>query len=193
MNATVTGPQHGQVKVFCPEKLLEQVVTHVLENIDKHKVKDTACRLHVEYRQPDQGAMRIVVRNSGTVACTQPGRGLEALNDKLRPFGGSLRGQELTEGRVDVRRGGQAAIVAWRISVPRIRALMVNDDPRLLNSTQTRIGREISSEVDWKSATDVDEGRRLIASSVPPLFDLVIADLMFPREDFPDQQTAGSI
>ena len=97
MNATVTGPQHGQVKVFCPEKLLEQVVTHVLENIDKHKVKDTACRLHVEYRQPDQGAMRIVVRNSGTVACTQPGRGLEALNDKLRPFGGSLRGQELTE------------------------------------------------------------------------------------------------
>ena len=41
--------------------------------------------------------MRIVVRNSGTVACTPPGRGLEALNDKLRPFGGSLRGQELTE------------------------------------------------------------------------------------------------
>ena len=70
--------------------------------------------------------------------------------------------------------------------MPRIRALMVDDDPRLLNSTQTRIGREIGWEVDWKSATDVDEGRRLIASSVPP-FDLVIADLMFPREDFPDQ------
>jgi hypothetical protein len=41
--------------------------------------------------------MLIVVRNSGTVGCTPHGHGLEALNDKLRPCGGSLRGQELTE------------------------------------------------------------------------------------------------
>jgi CheY-like chemotaxis protein len=68
----------------------------------------------------------------------------------------------------------------------RIRALVVDDDPRLVDSMKTRIGREIGWDVAWESATDVDEGRRLIKSSVAP-FDLVIADLMFPREDFPDQ------
>jgi CheY-like chemotaxis protein len=70
--------------------------------------------------------------------------------------------------------------------VARIRALMVDDDKRMLNSTQARIAREIGWEIDWKTTTDVDEAHRLITSSVPP-FDLVIADLMFPREDFPGQ------
>jgi adenine/guanine phosphoribosyltransferase-like PRPP-binding protein len=96
-NATESGIEHGQVKVFCPEKLLEQVVTHLLENIEKHQVEGAIRRLHIEHVQPDQDAMRIVVHNSGTVACKQPGHGLEALNDKLRPFGGSLRGQESGE------------------------------------------------------------------------------------------------
>lgn len=68
----------------------------------------------------------------------------------------------------------------------RIRALVVDDDPRLVDSMRIRIGREIGWEVDWKTANDVDEGRRLMESSSAP-FDLVIADLMFPREDFPDQ------
>jgi hypothetical protein len=72
------------------------------------------------------------------------------------------------------------------MSVARIRALMVDDDARMLDSTQARIRREIAWEIDWKTTTDVDEGRRLITSSVPP-FDLVIADLMFPREDYPGQ------
>ena len=67
----------------------------------------------------------------------------------------------------------------------RIRALMVDDDERLLDRTQARIDREIRWEIDWEIATDVEEGRRLITSSAP--FDLVIADLMFPREDFPGQ------
>jgi CheY-like chemotaxis protein len=74
--------------------------------------------------------------------------------------------------------------------VPLIRALVVDDEPRLLESMKTRIGREISWEVDWETATNVDEGCRLIASSVLP-FDLVIADLMFPREDFPDHEPSG--
>ncbi len=94
VNATETGTEYGQVKAFCPEKLLEQVVSHLLENIEKHRVVDAIRRVHIEYMQPDRDAMRIVVRNSGTVTCTPPGHGLEALNDKLRPFGGSLRGQE---------------------------------------------------------------------------------------------------
>jgi CheY-like chemotaxis protein len=71
------------------------------------------------------------------------------------------------------------------MSVARIRALMVDDDERLLDRTQARIDREIGWEIDWEIATDVEEGRRLITSSAP--FDLVIADLMFPREDFPGQ------
>jgi CheY-like chemotaxis protein len=70
--------------------------------------------------------------------------------------------------------------------VARIRALVVDDDARLVESTMTRIGQEISWEVGWETAANVAEGRRLIKSSEKP-FDLVIADLMFPREDFPDE------
>lgn len=68
----------------------------------------------------------------------------------------------------------------------RIRALVVDDDPRLVDSMRIRLGREIGWDVEWETANDVDEGQRLMASSATP-FDLVIADLMFPREDFPDQ------
>ena len=66
----------------------------------------------------------------------------------------------------------------------RIRALMVDDDERMLNSTQARIARAFAWDIDWETTTDVDEGRRLITSSVSP-FDLVVTDLMFPREDYP--------
>jgi CheY-like chemotaxis protein len=70
--------------------------------------------------------------------------------------------------------------------VARIRALVVDDDQKLVDSMRIRIGREIGWDVEWVTANDVDEGRRLMESSAVP-FDLVIADLMFPREDFPDQ------
>ncbi len=66
-----------------------------------------------------------------------------------------------------------------------IRALVVDDDPRLVESMKNRLGREIDWDVEWETATDVDEGQRLMASSAAP-FDLVVADLMFPREDVPD-------
>ena len=95
--ATISGAEHDQVEVFCPERLLEQVVTHLLENIGKHRVPGAVCRLHVDYKEPDQDVLHLVVRNSGTAACTPPGRGLKALNDMLRPFGGSLSGQVLNE------------------------------------------------------------------------------------------------
>jgi hypothetical protein len=72
------------------------------------------------------------------------------------------------------------------MTLPRIRALVVDDIQKYVDSMKMRIGREIGWDVDWVPASEVDEGRRLIASTNTP-FDLVIADLMFPREDFPDQ------
>jgi DNA-binding NarL/FixJ family response regulator len=71
------------------------------------------------------------------------------------------------------------------LSVAQIRALVVDDQPKMVESMRMRLGREIGWEVDWKTAGNVDEGQSLMASSYEP-FDLVIADLMFPREDFPD-------
>ena len=95
--ATIDKPERGEVEVFCPEKLLDQIITHLLENIEKHCVKDAVCRLHIEYTRPAHGNVQIVVRNSGTAPATPPGRGLKALSDKLRPFGGSLTGQVLAD------------------------------------------------------------------------------------------------
>ena len=72
------------------------------------------------------------------------------------------------------------------MSVAQIRALVVDDQPRLIESMMLRLGREIGWEIDWTSAGSVDEGLRLMASAAAP-FDLVIADLMFPREDVPGE------
>jgi hypothetical protein len=96
--ATISGTEHDQTEIFCPEKLFDQIVAHLLENVDKHRIPGAICRIHIEYKPPDQDTMHMVVRNSGTAGCTPPGRGLKALNDKLRPFGGSLAYQMLTEG-----------------------------------------------------------------------------------------------
>ena len=51
-------------------------------------IDGATCRMHVDVRPDQDTGCGLVVRNSGTVACTPPGHGLEALNDKLRPFGG---------------------------------------------------------------------------------------------------------
>ena len=69
-----------------------------------------------------------------------------------------------------------------------IRALVVEDQPKLVESMKIRVGREIRErgwEVNWATATEVNEGKRLMATAPRP-FDVVIADLIFPREDFPD-------
>jgi CheY-like chemotaxis protein len=70
--------------------------------------------------------------------------------------------------------------------VARIRALMVDDNERNLHTTLRRIVREIPWDIDWETTTSTDEARDLIMLSSQP-FDLVIADLMFPREDLPDE------
>ena len=95
--ATIERPEHGEVEVFCPEKLLDQIITHLLENIEKHCVQGAVCRLQIEYMRPAHGTVQMVVRNSGTAPAATPGRGLRALSDKLRPFGGSLTGQVLAD------------------------------------------------------------------------------------------------
>ncbi len=93
--AATEAPEGGQLQVFCPEKLLDQVIGHLLENVEKHCVKGAVCRLQVEYLRPANGTVQMVVRNSGTMPSTPAGRGLKAFSDKLRPFGGSLTGQVL--------------------------------------------------------------------------------------------------
>jgi len=96
--ATIEASQQARVQVFCPEKLLDQIIAHLLENVEKHCVKGAVCRLQIEYLPPADGTVQIVVRNSGTQPSTPAGRGLKALSDKLRPFGGSLSGQVLAGG-----------------------------------------------------------------------------------------------
>ena len=72
----------------------------------------------------------------------------------------------------------------------KIRALVVDDVPRLIDSIKLRLGREISQATDWmvewETANDADLALELLASADLP-FDLVVADLLFPLEDFPDE------
>jgi hypothetical protein len=95
--ATISGIEQDQTEVFCPGRLLDQIVSHLLENVEKHRVAGTDFRLHVEYKRTDEDTLHIVVRNSGTAASKPRGHGLKALNDKLRPFGGVITDQELSE------------------------------------------------------------------------------------------------
>jgi hypothetical protein len=96
--ATITGADVGEVLVFCPEKLLYQTVGHLLENVRKHRIPGATCRLNIVYSPVATEAVQLALRNSGTRPSTPPGQGIRALNDKLRPFGGSLKGQTPDQG-----------------------------------------------------------------------------------------------
>jgi hypothetical protein len=76
--------------------------------------------------------------------------------------------------------------------VAKIRALVVDDQARLIEHMKSRIGRELGWEIEWETATDVNEGLRLITSAAGP-FDLLIADLMFNREDLPELDEARGL
>ena len=106
-----------------------------------------------------------------------------ALPSDLQPF--ALASRDALEFLGAMPEGSAVSLdstPAARDYTVKIRALVVDDDPRRLEYTKNRLGREIGWDVEWETATDVDEGQRLMASSAAP-FDLVIADLMFPRED----------
>lgn len=95
VTAEMSGRKRGNIRVFCPEKLLDQILAHGLDNIDKHHIAGQQRRIQVQYLRPSQAQAQVVIRNSGTAASGPPGRGLKALSDKLRPFGGSLASQVL--------------------------------------------------------------------------------------------------
>jgi hypothetical protein len=86
----------ADVHVFCPGMLLEETVGHVLDNVWRHRGRDAAPRVHVGFRRPGPGTVVTVLRNSGTQPSATPGHGLRSLAARLRPFGGFVRGVELT-------------------------------------------------------------------------------------------------
>lgn len=96
VDAEVSGRRRRSTMVFCPGKLLDQVLAHALDNIRKHRVTGEECHIQAAYLRPGKPLAQIVLRNSGTAAASPPGRGLSALHDKLRPFGGGIVGQVRT-------------------------------------------------------------------------------------------------
>ena len=54
--AEMSGRSRGGILVFCPEKLLDQILAHALDNIDKHRVPGQPCRIQVEYPAAQPGA-----------------------------------------------------------------------------------------------------------------------------------------
>ncbi|WP_146108215.1 hypothetical protein V5P93_003640 [Actinokineospora auranticolor] len=79
-------------RVFCPGPLLEAVVAHALDNITHHAAPGgQRPRVEVDYRLGEH-FLELLVRNTGTRPRWPAGRGLRALNERLRPFGGSLVG-----------------------------------------------------------------------------------------------------
>jgi hypothetical protein len=88
-------PAHAYV--FCPGKLLDQTIAHLLENVTRHHVAGADCRLQIEYRYGYEGTVQFVLRNSGTRPRETSGNGLRTFNERLRPFGGSVVGQPLPD------------------------------------------------------------------------------------------------
>ena len=86
----------AEARVFCPRGLLEETVGHVLDNIWRHRVPGGVPRLDVGYRKPGPNTIVTVLRNSDTRPSMTPGHGLRSLAARLRPFGGFVRGTELS-------------------------------------------------------------------------------------------------
>jgi signal transduction histidine kinase len=92
-DVTFNQPENGEVLVFCPEKLLDQMVGHLVDNVERHCTPGANCRMYISYEHSGPEHIQLVLRNSGTKPRTPAGQGLKALNDKLRPFGGELIGR----------------------------------------------------------------------------------------------------
>jgi orotate phosphoribosyltransferase len=99
VETTIEASEHGEVRVFCPERLLSQIIVQLLDNVEKHKARDdnAPCRVQVEYLPSGEDAVKMVVRNTGTTPSTPRGHGLKALDEKLQAFGGKLTEQVLVD------------------------------------------------------------------------------------------------
>ncbi len=83
--------------VFCPDKLLDQVVGHLVSNAHRHGIPGTSRRFQVDYQQGQRHTVRFVLRNTGSKPRAVPGRGLLSCNEKLAPFGADVIGETLNE------------------------------------------------------------------------------------------------
>jgi CheY-like chemotaxis protein len=71
-----------------------------------------------------------------------------------------------------------------------IRGLIVDDNPQWRRVVAERLTREFLKsnwEILWEETGDMNHGQRIISSAEAP-FDLVVADLLFEREDLPNQE-----
>jgi CheY-like chemotaxis protein len=79
--------------------------------------------------------------------------------------------------------------------MPVINGLIVDDLAKQIEVVTSRLSRECGKfdwEIAWTQAKGVDEGQRIISSATDP-FDLVVADLLFPRLDLPDEYEEGGL
>ncbi|GAB3744955.1 hypothetical protein GCM10027598_80550 [Amycolatopsis oliviviridis] len=91
-----TGREIGEVtEAFCPGPLFDEAVAHVVANIGQHAISGATPVVRVEYSLVERRRIRLIIRNTGTRATDRLGHGLRSLNDKLRPFGGSIAGVRL--------------------------------------------------------------------------------------------------
>ncbi len=95
--ATLAREIGDRTEVFCPASLLDEVVTHTIANIRQHGGGAATPIVRVEYSVCEGRRLALVIRNTGTRPSTQPGHGLRTLNDKLRPFGGSITATALDD------------------------------------------------------------------------------------------------
>lgn len=96
LGGEVDDPQGAaDAQVFCPAKLLDEVLEHLRENTVRHRVNGAACRVRAGCEFDDANDVRITVRNSGTRPSARPGRGVRSFAERLRPFGATLRTRPL--------------------------------------------------------------------------------------------------
>lgn len=88
----------ANAEVFCPNKLLDQVVGHLVSNAHRHSVPGTTRRFAVDYQRGPRHTVRFVLRNTGSKPRPVSGRGIRSCNEKLAPFGADVVGEPLNEG-----------------------------------------------------------------------------------------------
>jgi hypothetical protein len=82
--------------VFCPDRLLDQTVGHLLDNAQRHGVPDTERQFHVDYQSVDEQTIQFILHNTNSQPTPVPGNGIRSFNDMLAPFGGSVSGTTTT-------------------------------------------------------------------------------------------------